>query len=118
MTKPDAQLVITDEWSNTTLPSDLAKTILQGGWMVMAVKHGLPCTVMNNSPFYITSNEVPDFGDDDENVKRRIAIFRMKCLPQYTSGADRSMFDHAMDCISWLANEIMCLQHHVPAEEL
>ena len=70
--------------------------------MVTAVKHGLPRTVMNNSPFYITSNAVPDFSDDDENVKRRIAIFRTKSLPHYTSGADRWMFDHAMDCISRL----------------
>ena len=118
MIKPDTQLVIIDEWSSRTLQSDLAKTILQGGWMVTAVKHGLPRTVMNNSPFYITSNEVLDFGDDDENVKRRIAIFRTKSLPHYTSGADRWMFDHAMDCISWLANEITRLRHHIPAEEL
>ena len=73
---------------------------------------------MNNSPFYITSNEVPYFGDDDENVKRQIAIFRTKSLPQYTSSANRWMFDHAMDCISWLANEITRLPHHIPAEEL
>ena len=118
MIKPDTQLVIIDKWSSRTLQSHLAKTILQGGWMATAVKHGLPRTVMNNSPFYITSNEVPDFGDDDENVKRRIAIFRTKSLPHYTSGADRWMFDHAMDCISWLENEITRLRHHIPAEEL
>ena len=117
MIKPDTQLVIIDEWSNRTLQSDLAKAILQGGWMVTAVKHGLPRTAMNNSPFYITPNEVPDFGDDDENVKRRIAIFRTKSLPQYTSGADRWMFDHAMECISWLANKAVVrnaarVRHH------
>ena len=61
---------------------------------------------MNNSAFYITTNEVPEFGDDDEYVKRRIAVFKTKSLPQYTSGADCWMFDHAMDCISWLANKI------------
>ena len=62
------QLVLTDEWSRATLQSDVAKTILQGGWMVTAFKHGLSRTIMNNSPFYITSNEVPEFGDDDENA--------------------------------------------------
>ena len=37
MIKTDTQLVIIDEWSSRTLQSDLAKTILQGGWMVTAV---------------------------------------------------------------------------------
>ena len=98
--------------------SDLAKTILQGGGMVTAVKHGLPRTVMNNSPFYITVNEVPEFGDDDENVKRPIAVFKTKSLPQYTSSADRWVFDHAMDCISWLANEITEHRDHIDNEDL
>ena len=71
----ETQLVIVDEWSTTRMDSDLAKCILQGGWMVTAVKHGVPRTVLNNSPYYITANEVPDFGDDDENVRRRIQIF-------------------------------------------
>ena len=70
MIDEDTQLVFVDEWSRTTLDTDLAKTILQGAWMVTAVKHGVPRTIMNNSPFYITTNEVPDFGDDDDNVKR------------------------------------------------
>ena len=54
--------------------------------MVMAVKHGLQWMVMNNSPSYITTNEVPDFGDD-QNVK---AV--LQCL-------------NLCHCISWLANE-------------
>ena len=39
-------------------------------------------------------------------------------LPQYTSGADRWMFDHAMDCISWLANEITEHRDHIDDEDL
>ena len=38
----DTQLVIIDEWSASTMTSELAKTILQGGWMVTAVKHASP----------------------------------------------------------------------------
>ena len=34
------QLVIVDGWSLQMMTSHLAKTILQGGWMVTAVKHG------------------------------------------------------------------------------
>ena len=84
MIKKDTQLVLIDEWPRATLQSDRAKTILQGGWMVTAVKHGLTRTVMNNSLFYITTNEVPDFGDDDQNVKYRIVVFKTKSLCQYT----------------------------------
>ena len=40
MIKEDTQLVIVDEWSSQMMTSHLAKTNLQGGWMVMAVKHG------------------------------------------------------------------------------
>jgi hypothetical protein len=52
----ETQLVVLNEWSKATLQSHPAKTILQGGWMVMAVKHGLLRTVMNNSLFYMTTN--------------------------------------------------------------
>ena len=82
----EIQLVIVDEWSANTMESDLAKTILQGGWMVTAVKHGNPRTVLNNSPHYITTNHVPDFGDEDENVRRRVDIFLTEFLPHPRQG--------------------------------
>ena len=54
------QLTIIDEWSSSKMRSDLAKTILQGGWMVTSIKHALPKCVNNNCPFYISTNNVPD----------------------------------------------------------
>ena len=77
------QLVIIDEWSSNRMQSDLAKTVLQGGWMFTSVKHGPPRCVNNNSPFYITTNNVPDFRKEDENVKRRIRIFQTTSLPGF-----------------------------------
>ena len=118
MIDEDTQLVFVDEWSRTTLDTDLAKTILQGGWMVTAVKHGVPRTIMNNSPFYITTNEVSDFGDDDDNVKRRIAIFETTTLPTTIKGADKWIYENAMDCLVWLANEVSSLRTHIDADEL
>lgn len=79
MIEQDTQLVFVDEWSYFTLESDMAKTILQGGWMVTAVKHGVPRTVMNNSSFYITTNVVPDFGDEDENVNNASQSLTRQC---------------------------------------
>ena len=73
MIKNETQLVLVDEWSASTMQSDLVNCILQGGWMVAAVKHGLPRTVLNNSPYYVTTNNLPNFGkEEDENVQRRI----------------------------------------------
>ena len=114
----DTQLVFVDEWSENTLQSDLAKTILQGGWMVSAVKHGPAKCIMNNSPYYITTNLVPDFGREDENVKRRIAVFTTTSLPKTLAGVDRWIFDHAMDCVVWMAEEITANHGMIDADEL
>ena len=112
------QLVIVDEWSSNRMQSDLAKTVLQGGWMVTSVKHGPPRCVNNNSPFYITTNNVPDFRKEDENVKRRIRIFQTASLPKTIPGIDSWIFDHAMDCIAWTAEEIHQHRDLICHEEL
>ena len=69
MINDDTQIVLLDEWSGNTLQAHLAKTVLQGGYMVTAVKHGKARTIINRCPFYITTNQVPKFGADDVNVK-------------------------------------------------
>ena len=116
MIKDDTQLVIVDEWSSQLMMSHLAKTILQGGWIVTAVKHAKPRQVLNNSPYYITSNNVPDFGDEDENVGRRIQIFRTKSLPSKT-GMDKWVYDNAMHCIAWIAEKLAQNHQHIALEE-
>jgi hypothetical protein len=119
MINNETQLVLVDEWSASTMQSDLAKCILQGGWMVSAVKHGLPKTVLNNSPFYITTNNLPNFGkEEDDNVKRRIEICTTTSLPQTLPGIDKWIYDHAMDCIAWIAEEINANREHIDRHEL
>ena len=113
MIKDDTQLVIVDEWSSQLMTSHLAKTILQGGWLQRE-----PRQVLNNSPYYITSNNVPDFGDEDENVGRRIQIFRTKSLPSTTTGMDKWVCDNAMHCIAWIAEELAQNHQHITSEEL
>ena len=73
---------------------------------------------MNNSPYYITSNEVPDFGKDNENVQRRIEIFTTQSLPQVLPAIDRWMYDHAIDCIAWIAEEINANRDRIDPNEL
>ena len=118
MLTDDTQLVIVDEWSASTMDSSLAKTILQGGWMVTAVKHGKPRRVINNSPYYITTNDVPNFGDEDANVQRRIQVFITKSLPCQIPGIDCWIYDHAMDCIAWILEELHRHYQHISKDEL
>jgi hypothetical protein len=118
MLTDDTQLVIVDEWSAHTMQSDLAKTILQGGWMITAVKHAQPRRVMNNSPYYITTNHLPDFGDENDNVQRRIQVFTTTSLPSTTPNADRWIYDNAMDCIVWITEELERHHHHIANDEL
>ena len=76
MINDNTQIVLLDELSENTLQADLAKTVLQGGYMVTAVKHGEAKTIISRCPFYITSNQVPKFGADDINIKRPIVVFK------------------------------------------
>ena len=114
----DTQLVFIDEWSENTMSAELAKKVLQGGWMVTAVKHSQPRRVNSHSPFYITTNQVPDFGAEAENVERRIHIFPTQSLPTPTPGIDQWLFENAMHCIAWMADQINTHRDFIPAAEL
>ena len=83
-----------------------------------AVKHGNPRTVLNNSPYYITTNHVPDFGEEDENVRRRVDIFQTESLQHPRPGINRWLYDHAMDCVAWMAEEISAKRHLIPESDL
>ena len=89
MISDETQLVFLDEWSETILQSDMAKTVLQVGLMVKFVKHQRAKCIINNSPFYITTNDVPNFGNEDENVKRRIIAFETNSFPETRPGIDK-----------------------------
>ena len=77
----DTELVFLDEWSENILQADLAKIVLQGGYMATCVKHQSPKTLINKAPFYITTNELPNFGSEHDNVMRRVEVFKTQSLP-------------------------------------
>ena len=86
--------------------------------MVTAIKHGLPRSVNSYNPFYITTNKVPDFKDENDNVQLRIHVFNTTSLPKTLRGVDLWMYDNAMHCIAWIADQLN--KHHdlLDAEEL
>ena len=106
MINDDTQIVLLDERSKNTLQADLAKTVLQGGYMVTAVKHGEARTIINRCPFYITTNQVPKFGADDVNAKRRIVVVETKSLPKTDTKTEDWIRRNAMKSIHWIISKI------------
>ena len=102
----DTMLVFLEEWTKEHLTSDVAKAVLQGGLMVTAVKSKEQRVLCNKVPFYITTNNVPDFGEEDANVKRRLAIFETRSLPSTEPDIDEWLKNNAMECIAWMAGQI------------
>ena len=97
----DTQLIIIEDWSSMALA--FAKNfVIQGG---AVVKHKEPRPLLNNSPYYITTTDLPAFGNENHHVYRRTQVFRNRSLPS-PPGADQRIYDHAMDCIAWMANVI------------
>ena len=72
MIEEHTQFVVLDEWSEYTLQSDMAKSVLQGGFMVKSVKHKTAKCIDNKAPIYITTNHLPNFGSEDMNVQRTL----------------------------------------------
>ena len=89
MIKQDTQIVFLDEWSENSLQSDMAKVVLQGGYMPKSTKHKDATFVLNNSPYYITTNSLPSLGAEDDNVKRRIKAFETTSLPSTSPNVER-----------------------------
>ena len=65
--------------------------------MVSAVKYEKERMFVNNSAFYITTNNVPNFGrDQDANVKRRLKIFETQSMATPDSEVEPSYRQNAM----------------------
>ena len=118
MIEESTQLVILDEWSENTLQSDMAKSVLQGGFMVKSVKHQTPKSINNTAPFYITTNILPNFGAEDVNVQRRTVRFETTSLQATATNADKWMRLNCMHCITWMIQEIKQHKHLINEDEL
>ena len=118
MIEESTQLVILDEWSENTLHSDMAKSVLQGGFMVKSVKHQTPKCINNTAPFYITTNILPNFGAEDINVQCRIVCFETTSLQATATNADKWMHSNCMHCITCMIQEIEQHKHLINEDEL
>jgi len=67
---------------------------------------------------FITCNKIPDYGEEQENIERRLAIFQTSSLPDKKSEAPQWMEDHWFECVLWMVNEINRNCNLLPKEEL
>lgn len=54
----------------------------------------------------MTCNKLPSFGDETENVRKRLAIFHTKEIRNPVYDAPDWIENHAMDCLVWMINLI------------
>ena len=113
----DTELVFLDEWSENTLQVDLAKILLQGGYMVTCVKHQSPKTLINKAPFHIATNELPNFASEHDNVMRRVEVFKTQSLPSTLPNVNEWLRRNSMQCIVWAAQEIERLSDFLNEED-
>ena len=74
---------------------------------------------INNSAFYITTNNVPNFGEDeDANAKRRLKIFETRSMSNPNSKIEPWYRQNSMHCIAWAAKEITKHRALVEKDEL
>ena len=117
MIQDDTELLCIDEWNKSTMTDDMLKTVLQGGFFAQAIKHAAPKMQQMNAGVYLTCNNVPNFGAEQENVERRLYICQTITLPEKASEAPMWIQNNAMHCIAWMAGVINSNEKKLENEE-
>ena len=78
----DTQLGLIDEWKDESLAPEILKVFLAGGDLPVCRKFQDSSILVSKIPIYITTNDLPDFGEDQATVEDRLHIFRTKELPR------------------------------------
>ena len=80
----------------------MAKSVLHGGFMVKSVKHKTAKCIESKAPFYITTNQLPNFGLEVSMCKDALT----SSLQNTCTNADKWMKANCMHRIPWLICEI------------
>lgn len=106
MINAGTELLYIDEWTDAMLSSDQVKTIFQGGYFAQSIKHKTPKMEEMNAGVFITCNNLPSFGTENDNVMRRLAVFETRTLAQKSIEAPEWIREHALECLVWMINVI------------
>ena len=99
----ETQFIFIDEMCTDTLPADQAKIFLQGGMLTVSKKHADPVVIKTNASIYITCNQLPNYGAEQENVMRRLEIFETVSLVDKSLEAPAWIEEHAFEILVWIA---------------
>ena len=117
MIEDDTELLYLDEWNKEMMTEDLLKTVLQGGYFPQAIKHSTPKMQDMNAGVYMTCNKLPDYGEEQQNIERRLYICETTQLRDKAPEAPRWIRENAMRCIVWMANVINSNLNEIEIEE-
>jgi len=117
MIMEDTELLYVDEWCKEMLSPDSIKTLFQGGFFAQSVKHETPRMQTMTSGVFMTCNELPNFGDEQANVMRRLSVFETKALTDHHPEAPNWIKENAMECLVWMMTFINCNIELVLPEE-
>ena len=71
-----------------------------------AKKHQTPRMQVMSAGVFMTCNTLPDFGPEQENIQRRLAVYSTIALSTKNSEAPEWMRENAMSCVVWAINLI------------
>ena len=118
MLNESTHLIVMDDWSYENMIVDVLKQVFQGGIVAITEKYKGIRSLESRCPFYITSNKLPDFGEHNDAVMCRLAVFHTRTIPNRKKKYHRWYKSHAMECLHFMAEEISRYRFYIEEEEL
>ena len=101
MLDEQTQLIFVDEFSEETVPQEIAKRVLQSGFFVTSDKHKKGRHFTNAANFYLTAQHKPDWGAENKGVYERIKDFQMSPLATIDRDVANWFKRNAINCVVW-----------------
>lgn len=102
MISDDTELLYVDEWCKEMLSPDSIKTLFQGGYFAQSVKHQTPRMQAMSAGVFMTCNELPNFGEEQANIMRRLSVYETKTLEIQYPEAPGWIKENAIECLVWM----------------
>ena len=104
----NTEVVFMDEWSIDSLNAEDAKKVLQGGLLMLRRKHKEAEKFAYSSGFYITTNEMPNFGQEPDGraIKRRLSVFETVPIPNLRNRVSDWLHKNCMMVFHYCAEQL------------
>ena len=104
----ETQVVFIDEWSSDSMCAEDAKRVLQGRLQILPQKHKEASIYIYQSGFFITTNEMLNFGQglNAEAISTRLAVFQTEPLKSVRRSCTRWMRKNCMPVFHYCADAL------------